>query len=67
MGKELTEETLVPITCGECGHTVKRPIKWLRSNTSLKCEGERCESDIAIKFDKDAVDTADAPQSTRLG
>ena len=41
-------EALMPVKCPECGHTVKKPIKWLRSNTSMKCEGAGCEAEVPI-------------------
>jgi len=47
------------VTCKECGHTVKKPIKWLRSNTSMKCEGEGCEAEVPIPLDKGFKPMAD--------
>ena len=43
---EVIENHPMPVTCPKCSHTVKKPIKWIRNNTSLKCEG--CESDIDL-------------------
>jgi len=48
MSQHPTEDALGTITCDKCGHTVKKPIKWLRSNTSMKCEGEGCEAEVPI-------------------
>jgi len=59
MSKELTEDAQVKIICKECGHTVKRPLRWLRSNTSLKCEGEGCESEVPSPLGEYFIDTAD--------
>ena len=51
-----TEDALMPVTCGKCGHTAKKPIRWLRSNT-IKCEG--CGDDISVSIDQDSIATAD--------
>ena len=50
MSKDLLEGYLMPITCDKCGHQVKKPIQWIRSNSSLQCEG--CESDIDLKSEE---------------
>ena len=57
MSKEPTEDALMEVTCRECGHTVKKPIKWLRSNTSMKCEG--CEAEVPIPLGKGIKAMAD--------
>ena len=58
MSEEPSENTRVTITCKECGHEVEKPLRWLRSNTSLKCES--CESEVTFSVDKDSIATADA-------
>jgi len=50
MPRDPIEGYLMPITCANCGHQVKKPIKWIRSNSSLQCEG--CESDIELETEE---------------
>ena len=38
------------ITCANCGRKVKKPLKWIRSNTILQCES--CESDISLETEE---------------
>ena len=55
MSKDPTENTLVTITCKECSRKVERTLRWLRSNTSLKCGS--CESDVTFNLGKDSSET----------
>ncbi len=50
MPKDPIEGYLMPITCANCGRQVSKSIKWIRSNSSLQCEG--CESDIELKTEE---------------
>ncbi len=50
MTKDPIEDYLMPITCAGCGREVKKPIKWIRRNSSLQCEG--CESDIDLESEE---------------
>ncbi len=50
MTKDPIEGYLMPITCANCGRQVKKPIKWIRSNSSLQCEG--CEADIELETEE---------------
>jgi len=50
MPKDPIKGYLMPITCANCGRQVKKSIKWIRSNSSLQCEG--CESDIKLETEE---------------
>ena len=50
MTKDRIEDQLMPITCTKCGRQVEKPIKWIRRNSSLQCEG--CESDIDLESEE---------------
>ncbi len=50
MTKDPFEGYLMSITCANCGRKVKKPIKWIRSNSSLQCEN--CESDISLETEE---------------
>ena len=50
MTKDPFEGYLMSITCANCGRKVKKPIKWIRSNTILQCEN--CESDISLETEE---------------
>jgi len=50
MTKDRIEDQLMPITCAKCGRQVEKPIKWIRRNSSLQCEG--CEFDIDLESEE---------------